>query len=254
MEGELNCENRSTCSETGRLIGDIEDVLYGRSCFSDNEAKVVVVSQKLTELVSDLLESTWKQSGDDACIELFTEHDILNQVFAWIVDNKSLMKAMTSELLTIFINVLSLGNDHLIRKQAFNEPLMLLLLALRPTEKKRVPPDLEMKYIEVLKNLCLRLADEQFLDHFDDSLLSKQGYRIPRYGFINILMSYVHENNEIGNNARDSLLACLQISASNEKLGKYIAHESDCCNVSLLEHFCYHCLVHVIVTNVFKNE
>lgn len=254
MEGELNYENRSTCNETGRLIGDIEDVLYGRSCFSDNEVKVAVVSQKLTELVSDLLESTWKQSGDDSCIELFTQHDIFSQVFAWIAGNKDLMKAMTSELLTIFINVLSLGNDHFIRKQEFIEPLMLLLLALRPTEKKRVPPDLEMQYIKVLNNLCVRLADEQFLEHFDDSWLSKQGYRIPRYSFINILMSYVHENNEIGNYARDSLLVCLQISTSNEKLGKYIAYESDCCNVSLFQCFYYHCLVYLIVTIAFKNE
>ena len=233
MEGDVKCEENSTCSEAGQLIGDIEDVIYGRCCSNENaEVKVAVVSQKLTELVSDLLESTWRQNRDDACIELFTQHDILNQVFTWITENKELMKAMTSELLTIFGTVLSIGNDYFIRKKEFVEPLMLLLLALKPNEKKRVPLDMEMNYIQVLNKLCVRLADTQFLERFDESVLSRQGYKIPRYSFVNVLMAYVHENNEMGNYARDSLLVCLQISASNEKLGKYIAYESDCCNVS----------------------
>jgi len=225
MEGEA-----STFRNAEKLIGDIEDVIYGRFC-SNVEGKVEVVSHRLTELVSDLLEKSWNQNEDAAALQLFEKHDILNQLFTWIVENKDLMKAMTSELLKIFENILSIGSDNFIRKRAFVEPLMLLLLALQPNEKKRVPPDLEMKYVQLLSNLCIRLADEQFLEQFSQSGLSKQGYKIPKYSFINILMSYIHENNEIGDYARDSLIVCLQISASNEKLGKYIAYESDCCNI-----------------------
>ena len=233
MEKEINGGDNNTCPDAETLINEIEDVLYGRS--SSNESiqnKVKIVSQRLTELVSRLLENSWKQNQDDKCIEMFSEHDIFSQVFNWIADNKELMRIMTSELLAIFNNVLCIGSDCFIRKRAFSEPLMLLLLALRPNEKKRMPPDLELKYVQVLNSLCLRLVDEQFVKQFDDTLLTKQGYKIPRYSFINILMSYIHENNELGNYARDSLIICLQVSVSNERLGKYIAYESDCCNVS----------------------
>lgn len=244
MASNLEIGNR----ETAGSICDIEDVLYGRTLYGEStQYKAKTVSRKLNELTSSLLEDTWKHNQDDKAVDAFSEHDIFNQVFNWITQSKELMKEMTPELMTIYNNILSIGSDCFIRKKAFIEPLMLLLLALRPNEKKRMPFELEYQYIQLLNNLCLRLVDGHFLEKFDVSTLSKQGYKIPRYGFINLLMSYIHEDNELGSCARDSLIICLQVSALNRSFGKYIAFESDCCNVSqsqfiLIKHVSFLCL------------
>lgn len=214
-------------------IKDIENIIC-RTDINQNsmQGMVKTVSKKLSELITILLENSWQDIQNETCMKIFIEHDIFSQVFNWIAGKKELMKSMTVELLLIYDNILSIANDSFIRKREFIEPLMLLLLALRPNEKKRMPHEMELKYIRLINNLCLRLIDDQFLQKFECVLVSKQGYKLPRYGFLNLLMSFVHENSQVGNFARDSLIICMQVSASNSEFGKYIAYESDCCNVS----------------------
>ena len=232
MEEDIKYSKENTRNGVSQLIGNIEDILYGRDIIEEGaEHKAKIVSVKLTELVTNLVESTWKDSHDES-IKVFSEHDIISQVFNWIASDKELMKAMTLELLSIFENILSVGSDTLIRIREIVEPLMLLLLALRPNDRKKMPFEMEYKYIQLINNLCLRLVDDQFLNKFDTSQLSKHGYKIPRYGFLNILISYIYDNNQMGNYARDSLVICLQVSASKESFRNYITYESDCCNVS----------------------
>ena len=215
------------------LIKDIENIICRKDVNQNSVQEMVkTVSKKLSALMTILLENSWQNIQNETCIRIFTEHDILSQVFNWIAGKKELMKSMTVELLLIYDNILSIASDSFIRGREFIEPLMLLLLALRPNEKKRMPHEMELKYIRLINNLCLRLIDDQFLKKFESVLISKQGYKLPRYGFLNLLMSFVHENSQVGNFARDSLIICMQVSASNSEFGKYIAYESDCCNVS----------------------
>ena len=215
------------------LIKDIESIIYTKDINQKSVQEMVqTVSKKLSALMTILLENSWQDIQNETCMRIFTEHDILSQIFNWIAGKKELMKSMTVELLLIYDNILSIASDSFLRGREFIEPLMLLLLALRPNEKKRIPHEMELKYIRLINNLCLRLIDDQFLKKFESVLISKQGYKLPRYGFLNLLMSFVHENSQVGNFARDSLIICMQVSASNSEFGKYIAYESDCCNVS----------------------
>eukprot|EP00794_Sanderia_malayensis_P006996 gene6996-7781_t len=234
-ERELKIENKMESNVT-QLIEFIENIMKNKhSEKMNNNAEIKNILEKLTQLISNLLEKSWEDSGRSSstnnCLKIFFERDILNEVYNWIAGNKELMRGMTNELLQLYNNILSIGSDSFIRNTRFVQPLLLLLLALRPNEKKRMPHEMELSYVHVLSSLTNRLLDEQFLEQFQKVLITKQGYKLPKYAFVNLLMFYVHEEGAVGNLARDSLIICMQISASNSNLGEFIARESDCCNI-----------------------
>ena len=64
------------------IINDIETVMKDNSSENySNSIKIKIVIEKLTELMTYLLENSWQDYHRGSCLDIFVQHDILNGVY-----------------------------------------------------------------------------------------------------------------------------------------------------------------------------
>ena len=228
-------EDVSLYSLVVKLWNKIESIVEQEKVLIANDHnKIKNLCRYLHEIVSLLTEETCQDNNNPAeAVQFCLGKNAFWKIYNWTSENKELIRELTNEQLKLYNNILSFGSSHLVRNRKIVEPLLLILLALRPNDRKRLPAELEISFFTLLKSLSLRLTDETFMDLFSKDILTEHGFKIPKFVFIDLLISQVHRDGEIGDLARESLQLCIQISVSNMNFGEYLVQESNCCVVSV---------------------
>lgn len=198
----------------------LEDKTIG----SAERCKILVYH--LSEIVSVIVDE--KEGDPGPCLQYVLDEDVFQVVYSWSANCKSCMKEMKKEQLRLFRNLIEKARTPLLIYQQVWKPLLFLLQSCAI----KLPPDMEEDFVAVLKGLCvsvnrdIALLDLFFLDNNPNSQIAK-------LSVFSLLIGYVHREGEVGIWARDAMLLCMALSSVNERLGIYIAEETNFCPVRL---------------------
>ena len=197
-----------------------------------NERSKILVYH-LSEIVSVIVD---EREGDPGpCLQYVLDEDIFHVVYSWSANFKPCMKEMKKEQLRLFRNLIERARTPLLIYEQVWKPLLFLLHSCTI----KVTPDMEEDFVAVLKGLCvsvnrdIALLDLFFLDNHPNSQIAK-------LSVFSLLIAYVHRDGDVGVWARDAMLLCMALSSVNEKLGSYIAEETNFCPVRLRGFYCFH--------------
>ena len=187
----------------------------------------------VNDLVSNLIELSLMDEAEKLCSQFCKKTDMFQQLYNWTGQHRQVLKIMSYEQLIYLNNIVSMAGTSLITTKEFVIPMMLLLLSLKPTEKRKVPPDLDTLYVKLLYSISQRISDKHFLDLLAHDNYTSEGFKIPQFTFFELLLLYVHRSCGNGDLARDGILLCIKASKNDDKFLKYIADISSGCVVSL---------------------
>ena len=195
-----------------------------------NERSKILVYH-LSEIVSVIVD---EREGDPGpCLQYVLDEDVFHVVYSWSANFKPCMKEMKKEQLRLFRNLIERARTPLLIYEQVWKPLLFLLHSCTI----KVTPDMEEDFVAVLKGLCvsvnrdIALLDLFFLDNHPNSQIAK-------LSVFSLLIAYVHRDGDVGVWARDAMLLCMALSSVNEKLGSYIAEETNFCPVRGF--YCFH--------------
>ncbi|XP_053209144.1 FHIP family protein CPIJ015043-like isoform X2 [Panonychus citri] len=188
-------------------------------------------------------------SSSTTLLDYFLMENILDQIFNWSCDIGEFTNIMKIEQLKSFDLLLSRYNkDNCI----FQSSVIKILHQLLSRCSKTCPLDVEKRLVSLLNTICQCIGrDNQLLqlffndngdhenrnnnehnDEFKNSdykskYFSERKEIESRFLVFSLLISFVHREGAIGQQARNGLLQIMPISQTNESLSQYIANDSN---------------------------
>ena len=175
--------------------------------------------------------STNKKLANVACT-FCEKYEPFYKIYNWTGKHRGCLKQMACEQLRYFAEIVSTGGVCLLTSKHVIVPLYLLLLSLQPKEKRKVPVDIELLFINILYYISEKIEDTSVLDVLSVDLFTEDGFKINKFTFFELLILYTHHPGEAGNIARKGILKCVQVSVQHQTFSHYISHESSGCIVS----------------------
>ncbi|EPY80475.1 hypothetical protein CB1_000829039 [Camelus ferus] len=170
-------------------------------------------------------------SAPGPLLEFALREDLLTRVLAWQLQWDELgdgVEERRAEQLKLFEMLVSEARQPLLRHGPVREALLILLDACgRPVPSN---PALDEGLVLLLSQLCVCLAREPSLLEFFLQPPPEPG-AAPRLLLFSRLVPFVHREGTLGQQARDSLLLLMALSAGSPTVGRYIADHSYFCPV-----------------------
>ncbi|XP_032709196.1 FTS and Hook-interacting protein isoform X10 [Lontra canadensis] len=186
--------------------------------------------QMLTLLVEDRAVPS-APTAPGPLLEFALREDLLTRVLAWQLQWDELgdgVEERRAEQLKLFEMLVSEARQPLLRHGPVREALLTLLDACgRPVPSS---PALDEGLVLLLSQLCVCLAREPSLLEFFLQPPPEPG-AAPRLLLFSRLVPFVHREGTLGQQARDSLLLLMALSAGSPTVGRYIADHSYFCPV-----------------------
>ncbi|XP_047546986.1 FHF complex subunit HOOK interacting protein 1B isoform X7 [Lutra lutra] len=186
--------------------------------------------QMLTLLVEDRAVPS-APTAPGPLLEFALREDLLTRVLAWQLLWDELgdgVEERRAEQLKLFEMLVSEARQPLLRHGPVREALLTLLDACgRPVPSS---PALDEGLVLLLSQLCVCLAREPSLLEFFLQPPPEPG-AAPRLLLFSRLVPFVHREGTLGQQARDSLLLLMALSAGSPTVGCYIADHSYFCPV-----------------------
>ncbi|XP_022377462.1 FTS and Hook-interacting protein isoform X3 [Enhydra lutris kenyoni] len=186
--------------------------------------------QMLTLLVEDRAVPS-APTAPGPLLEFALREDLLTRVLAWQLLWDELgdgVEERRAEQLKLFEMLVSEARQPLLRHGPVREALLTLLDACgHPVPSS---PALDEGLVLLLSQLCVCLAREPSLLEFFLQPPPEPG-AAPRLLLFSRLVPFVHREGTLGQQARDSLLLLMALSAGSPTVGRYIADHSYFCPV-----------------------
>ena len=202
----------------------------------DNSERAKKLSEAVHKITDILIEASTQSELVNVACEFCLKNDIYIKVYRWTGEHRGCLKLMAYQQLKYFNSLLELADISLLMLKAVLIPLMLLLLSLKPTDKRKIPPDISLLYVKILYYISKRISNNDFLDLLAADIYTDEGFRIPKFTFFELLILYTHYTGEVGQHTRESILSCFKVSNHHVDFEQYISQQSAGCVVS--EH-CY---------------
>ena len=188
------------------------------------------LAKTLAEILHDLVANLVNLSNDkdleqSAC-KFCKETHIFNKIYNWTGQHRECLRIMAHQQLLIYKKILEDSSIGLLSCNEVLFPLLLLLMSLKPTDKRKVPSDIETLYISILYHLAKRISSLDFLDLLSQDLFTPDGFKIPKFTFFELLTLYTHHPGDNGSLARKATLDSIKVSEHHEAFQKYIIEES----------------------------
>jgi len=193
---------------------------------SQNESTLNVaenISKYITEITEILINSSNEKQLEDIACAFCIENNPYYRIYSWTGQHRECLKVLASKQLEYFHQLVWKANVKLLSCREIYVPLFLLLLSLKPSDKRKVPPDIEILYSKILYNISLKIIDNNFLDILGKDINVNESFIIPKFTFFDLLMNYTHHAIPAGQYARDGILSCIKLSKTNAQLEEYIS-------------------------------
>ena len=163
---------------------------------------------------------------ENAACEFCNKSNLFNRIYNWTGQHRECLRLMAEQQLQIYNNLIKNASTNLLLCEKVIVPLLLLLMSLKPTEKRKVPSSMQKLYVDILYCISERITSTELLDVLSKDLFTEEGFKIPKFTFFELLILYTHEIGESGDLARNAILFCIHISSSHQLFQKYITEES----------------------------
>ncbi|XP_014673397.1 PREDICTED: FTS and Hook-interacting protein-like [Priapulus caudatus] len=189
---------------------------------ADDVESVCNYVQKMAQL---LLEEGRNGELHGPMLDLFMTEGILEEVFLWCNSTGEFANRLKLEQLHIYeLLIVELQHSILVHK-----PILRPLLKLLQVCGERSPVDVERSLVSVLNHICMCVSQyDSLLEFFFNAATDTSA---SKFLVFSILTQFLHRDGAIGEQARNSLLHCMVLSAKFDYVGAYIADESNFCPV-----------------------
>lgn len=227
----------SKCAEQlDSLWSKIDDILTNDAGGGDDLEKASTLSEEINKITSFLIAASKKENLVNVACVFCEKYQPFYKIYNWTGKHRACLKQMACEQLRYFKEIVYSGGIGLITSKHIMIPLYLLLLSLQPKEKRKVPLDIELLFINILYYLSQKIENPVVLSMLSSDLYTDDGFKINKYTFFELLILYTHNPGEAGNIARQGILACVKVALNNKDFSQYISQESSGCIVSI----CFH--------------
>lgn len=214
--------------ELDNLWTEASRILHGNSEHGGNKAEEISnIMHKVTGL---LIRTSLERRDEEISCTFCQRNNPYNKVYSWTGQHREYLKQMACEQLRYFEQIVSEAGFSFLTCKGVLIPLMLLLLSLKPTDKRKIPPDIELLYVNILYHISRRISsNEQFLKLLAMDLYTEEGFKIPRFTFFELLILYTHKAGTVGSLARDGILCCIKATCADAGINQYLSQESAGC-------------------------
>ncbi|XP_017786072.1 PREDICTED: UPF0518 protein AGAP011705 [Nicrophorus vespilloides] len=188
---------------------------------------VLGIVNNLEQMVSLLLydlkkvdQMTLPISTTSQCLDYLMTENILNQLFEWGIRTGKYAHAVKLEQLKLYEMLVKESRHLLLMHEPFLQPLMKLL---HSCQNELFPKQIEKHLVTLLYQLCIVLMQNiDLVDLFFPKHIEK-----PKFIIFALLIPFMHREDNIGMQARDSLLLCMSLSKKNSNIREYILEHSN---------------------------
>lgn len=230
-ERQISLENVSNDLE--EICKQIDDILSQKEGdFKQISADLARLVHKTTDLL--ILASNGNVEHEEISCKFCQKNNTFYKVYNWTGQHRECLRFMAHEQLHYFNRIIKDSGISLLTCTDVVVPMMLLLMSLKPSDKRKVPPDIEKLYVSILHCISQRISSQKFLDLLSDDLFTNEGFKIPKFTFFELLVSYTHHPGENGQLARQGILDCINRSKELPSFQNYISEQSAACVVCLI--------------------
>lgn len=219
-------------SRLDEVWANVNDILETK------EGNFKEIANRLSNFLHDLVDILVNLSNDKDNVQIACsfckDNHLFNKIYNWTGQHRECLRVMAHQQLLIYKKILEYSSLGLLSCNEVLFPLLLLLMSLKPTDKRKVPSDIEKLYITILYNVSQRILCLDFLDLLSQDLFTPDGFKIPKFTFFELLTLYTHHPGENGDLARKAILDSMKISEQHKDFQKYIIEESSVSVVSIL--------------------
>ncbi|XP_049939174.1 FHIP family protein AGAP011705-like isoform X1 [Schistocerca serialis cubense] len=166
-----------------------------------------------------------------SCLEYLLSQNLLNKLYTWSLSAGRYGSTLRLEQLKLYELLAGCSGERthgrsLLANEAFLRPLLELLTACAG---ECFPGEVENRIVVLLNQLCVSLVhDTDLMQKFFSSSPESEGSRFVVFA---LLIPFVHREGGLGQQARDALLLCMALSATDDSVASYISTRSNVCPV-----------------------
>lgn len=229
-------ESKTIVSKDTGISNDLEHVWRQieelLNDITKNSKEIAAEISNLADSFADILINVSIHEKEDAC-SFCQKNNPFNKLYHWTGQHRDCLRLLASKQLKYFFALVSKADVDLLCCKEVHVPLLLLLLSLKPTEKRKVPPDIELLYCQILHQISLRVKSSAFLEKLAQDIYTHEGFLIRKFTFFEILVNYIHRTTHVGDLARDGILSCIATARNHESFERFIT-QSSLCVVSII--------------------
>jgi len=195
----------------------------------DDKNKATELTEEMTKVTTFLIAASKNEHLVNVACVFCQRNKPFYKIYNWTGKHRTCLKQMATEQLRYFQAIVANASTGLLTSKHVMVPLYLLLLSLQPKEKRKVPLEIELLFINILYHLSQKIEDITVLAMLSKDLFTEDGFKINKYTFFELLILYTHNAGEAGNIAREGILSCVRNSRNNKEFSEYISEESSGC-------------------------
>ena len=203
--------------------------LKGRSPQAD---EVSAVTHYIDQMMLLLVDEPSEAQAQGPILQFLLSDDILEKLLTWCIQNTEFCDKLRLHQLKMYDMLISQSQQALL----IHKPVIRPLLKLLSSCAEHPDAGVERSLVLLLHQLCVCLTRMPALVELFFSASLDQGPT--RFLMFSLLIPYVHRDGDVGQQARDALLLIMSLSSKDDRIGKYIAENSDFCPVSSYYHSC----------------
>lgn len=188
-------------------------------------SSLISSQSSISELASDL--------SNIMCTEQFVR--ILLSWTKFCHQKDEHLDRLISEQFILYDLFLAQSNHQFLTESEHLQPLLELLnlCSLKLQNDLSDNPKLEEKFLFTLHQICISVTiQSEVLDMIFEGSSSED-----KFSVFSLLIPFVHREGVIGQQARDALLLIMSLSAKDDKIGLFVANESNFCPVCIHPHY-----------------
>lgn len=195
----------------------------------DDVLSVVNHMEQMSALLQyDIKKLDHIQMTPSKSMEYMLQENVLDKLYEWGIKTGKYVNAVRSEQLKLYEMLICQSRHVLLVHNAFMQPLLKILGSCL---NEVFPRQMQKLLVNLLYQLCIVLMQNvDLVDLFFPQSVKHEKYeKKPRFIICALLIPFVHGDDNVGMQARDSVLLCMSLSKKNASVREYIADVSNIC-------------------------
>ncbi|XP_050441511.1 FHIP family protein GJ17503 isoform X2 [Adelges cooleyi] len=188
--------------------------------YDDISAVINHLNQLIKLLLLDVQSA--KSTSQSPCLEYFLKNQLMGKLYSWSIKTERYKNYLKSEQLKIYGILLAEFRGHCVLSD--DSILNPLLLILNSYDGDSLSVANEKHLVTVLRQFCVVLSHHP---NILNNVLKKNINKNSKCIILSLLMSFIHRDGSIGEEARDALLIFVSLSRNNETLANNITSKSN---------------------------
>ncbi|KAL3878304.1 hypothetical protein ACJMK2_030667 [Sinanodonta woodiana] len=209
-------------SQAIRVI-DSKHGMTNPQCSPDEVAAVI---KNFEQMVTLLAAEEAEHGTPGPILNFLMENEILEKFFGWCHLNTDYGEKLILEQLRMFEHLINHSHQVLLIHKSVIRPLLNLLAFCVDS---LVSKEVENHLVFILHQICICISKETLV--LESFFSMSTDHDSTKFVIFSLLISYIHHEGSIGQQARDALLLIMALSSKYPYMGQYIANNTDFCPV-----------------------